>query len=411
MRPAGPAARTRQSAAAKPRAKGPATSASRRDYGAERRRASEREAAELAADAKEKRPYRLPSVERFAESELFQEWIAKPPLTVVAQQVRERVQSAKEKRARAGAAARWGSAAAPEAAPRGRDDIVPQPEATRSWRVGESERERGSHRQYTSEELVYWAEAIVSGRIKWPELQRLYDAGIIRVSQPILARWIYGVPKKDPATKKSIPGEWAKQPNAWQTLKETGEFPPMGRPTLVLTEEQEEALAHVICLMSARRKPLAPAEVKRWAGVCGHGNGTLNDPDDDVRTWYLLFRLRMKKQFGVNIEEVRALEYHGDVPPPVTVVVGTFDLPSLLLFQPPWNIRTNEGLWLTHKPFACALRRPFCDVCKARDAAALCSACDSRHQRRSQVPGPHRASGARAAPRAGSARAQSCRKP
>ena len=37
-----------------------------------------------------------------------------------------------------------------------------------------------------------------------------------------------------------------------------------------------------------------------------------NDPDDDVRTWYLLFRLRMKKQFGVNIEEVRALEYHDD---------------------------------------------------------------------------------------------------
>ena len=84
--------------------------------GAERRRAPEREAAELAAYAKEKRPYRLPPVERFAESELFQEWIAKPPPTVVVQQVRERVQSAKKKRARAGAAARWSSAAAPEAA-------------------------------------------------------------------------------------------------------------------------------------------------------------------------------------------------------------------------------------------------------------------------------------------------------
>ena len=59
----------------------------------------------------------------------------------------------------------------------------------------------------------------------------------------------------------------------------------MGRPTLVLTVEQEEALAHVICLMSARRKPLAPAEVERCAGACGHGNGTLNDSDDDVRKW------------------------------------------------------------------------------------------------------------------------------
>ena len=55
--------------------------------------------------------------------------------------------------------------------------------AAGAWRVGESsERKRGSHRQYTSEELVYWAEVIVGGRIKWPKLQRLYDTGIIRAS-------------------------------------------------------------------------------------------------------------------------------------------------------------------------------------------------------------------------------------
>ena len=61
---------------------------------------------------------------------------------------------------------------------------------------------------------------------------------------------------------------------------------------------------HIIVIMAARRKPLSPPEIMRWAGTCGHENGTLEDPDADVRKWYLLFRLRMKKEFKINIEEV-----------------------------------------------------------------------------------------------------------
>ena len=325
-KPRGPAARLR-SAPKKPRAAAPAAPTARRDHGAERRRAAERQAAELAAEqTKQTRPYHNSGAARNAESELFQEWKAKPSLTVVVQQAREGAQSAKEKRARAGAAARWHPSAAPEAPARRRDNVVPQPEATRSWRVGESEREPASLRQYKSEELVYWAEAIDSGRIKWPELQQLYDAGIIRISRSILAPWIYGVRTKDPTTKKPT-AEFSRQPGAWRTLKENGELPPMGRPTLVLTFEQEEALAHIIVIMAARRKPLSPSEIMRWAGACGHENGTLHDPDADVRKWYLLFRLRMKKEFKINIEEVPHATWDRDHPPLPARPLRPFFLP------------------------------------------------------------------------------------
>jgi len=70
------------------------------------------------------------------------------------QHAREGAQSAKEKRARAGAAARWHPSAALEAPARRRGNVAPHPKATRSWRVGESEREPASLRQYKSEVLL-----------------------------------------------------------------------------------------------------------------------------------------------------------------------------------------------------------------------------------------------------------------
>ena len=88
--------------------------AKQRRKGEERKRALERHAQELLRSQQPKRAYQVRSgVARGQPTELFLEWDAKPALVVVPKEVYAQQQSESEKRKRAkkGAAARWGPGA------------------------------------------------------------------------------------------------------------------------------------------------------------------------------------------------------------------------------------------------------------------------------------------------------------
>lgn len=277
----------------------PSVKRARRDRGAERRAAREKEQAKLLADQEPKRAYEARTgVARGASTELFLEYSAKPPLVVVEQPVAAgQDKSAKRARAEAGARARWGGS-------REERGILPVPEQQRAWRQSESAGHRGTHRDYTKDELVFWCEAISEGRVKLTELNQLYVENKIRISRNIASRWIYGVQRRDPTTKQKIAGEWVVEPDAWMQLRDGAAFKQMGPVNQVILPEQEEFLAAVVCNFARRRKGLAPAELKRIAAKLAAQNGTLSDPESDVRGWYELFKKRMKREFGIDIEEM-----------------------------------------------------------------------------------------------------------
>ena len=202
----------------------------KRSKGEERRKAREREAAALKQAAAPKRSYeRFTTTRRGEHTALFLEYDARPPLVVVSKEARAAAahESEARKRAKAGAAGRWGTRPAAS--------TLPSPSRARQWRQGESGSEHGAHRDYSKEELVFWCDALESGAIKTTEIKMLYHANKIRVSLNMAARYVYGRRRKPSAAAEL--GEWIVEPGEWKKLRDGDDFKPIGRVDAALPSE------------------------------------------------------------------------------------------------------------------------------------------------------------------------------
>jgi hypothetical protein len=82
-------------------------------------------------------------------------------------------------------------------------------------------------------------------------------------------------------------------------LKESG-LKRMGGPLMLLTKEQEDMGTALAVEMAVQHKPLAPAEMQRWAALVAESNGT-REGATDLRSWWLAFVGRVKSKHGIDL--------------------------------------------------------------------------------------------------------------
>ena len=131
--------------------------------------------------------------------------------------------------------------------------------------------------------------------IKWKELKRLFQEGKIQVPPSTVGRYLYGW--------KSSNGQVI-GPGAWRDLERSKSLKRLGASNQLLTSEQEEFLTALVVNAAKLRRPIFEDEVHKWAATTAFQNSTSDDPDADVRKWGKLWKERVRKRYGFNIESL-----------------------------------------------------------------------------------------------------------
>ena len=157
----------------------------------------------------------------------------------------------------------------------------------RHARRGEFELIGGSYRQYTDADLLSLVYKVRDKLLKTTELAKLYADGGIRVPNKAVEKILYPKGQRD----------------AKIAMLESKGLVTLGAPRQVLTKDQEDFALALCAEMAIQLRPLAIAELTRWAQVVAAANGT-HTGTEDMRTWLAAFLKRVRKTTGIDLESV-----------------------------------------------------------------------------------------------------------